>query len=459
MVVNVGRTLWHLCNTLRHDGMDYGQYLDQLTYLLFVKMALEQDLSVGREVWPLLRGAPNSELLETYAAALQRLGAEEGLIGDIYLGAVSEFSQPESLRLVINAIDEVHWGELEAEVQAEAFEYLLEQAAAEGKKGAGQYFTPRALIEVIVECVRPGSQPEDTSVADPAVGTGGFLVAAHRWVSENESSPNAFSIRGTELVPRPRRLALMNLVLSGVNAPELHLGDALQGSEAREPYSIVLTNPPFGVKGGKSPEGPGYWFATTNKQANFVQHVVSGLKAGGRAAIVLPDNCLFGDVARQLWPMLTELADVHTVLRLPLGSFAPYTAGTRTNVIFLTKGISTKTTWFYDARTGVRPAGRSNPLNRHAFEDFISCFGTDPNGKSERYQERSIEGRWQPFGVEQLRMVDFEFNRLADALATEIVSAREFPDKSLEVVLANVRRAALHVERAAALMKERGSVE
>jgi len=399
--------------------MDYGEYLDQLTYLLFLKMADERslDLPLGTG-WGELVASADDRLLSSYGRMLARLKESDGLVGDIFSASASAFSHAESLRRVIRLLDQVKWASLPSDVQADAFEYLLEQAAAEGKKGAGQYFTPRALIESIVACMRPGALATDRLVSDPAAGTGGFLVAAHMWAETNimTASPNPTMRRlkyhGTELVARPRRLGLMNLMLHGVNEPRIDHADAIYGDPSTELYDVILTNPPFGAKGGQPPFRPEFWARTGIKQINFAQHVVHTLRDGGRAAIVLPDNCFFGDGARILWPELVQRCDVHTVLRLPVGTFAPYTAGTKTNVVFLTKGRPTNGIWIYDARSGMQPASKLRPLTANTLAEFEVCYGPDPTGMSPRDRDQSSVGRWNAFSAAELGKCGFEPDRL-----------------------------------------------
>lgn len=437
--MHVGRRLWLFCHTLRHDGIDYGQYLDQLTYLLFLKMADEKRIEVlPSSNWATLRATSDAKLLGTYSTILERLASTNGMVGDIYQGSTSEFSRINSLRKIIDLLDEINWADLDTDVQADAFEYLLEQAASEGKKGAGQYFTPRDLIKVIVDCVQPGALSSDLVISDPATGTGGFLVAAAQWAGASRSASaetGAMTFTGVELVPRARRLALMNLMLHRVELPQIELGDSITDPPRQTKSNVILTNPPFGSKGGPAPRRADFWFTTTNKQLNFVQHIVNELAPAGRAAVILPDNCFFGDAARQLWPRLTERCDVHTILRLPPGTFAPYTAGTRTNVVFLTKGKSTDETWTYDARTDMPLIGSANPLKEFMLSDFRNCFGRDPHGKARRDERDSKEGRWNRFSVGEMNRASFQIDQLAWRRTTTISPTRQAPSSLLRDVL------------------------
>ena len=383
--------LWGFCHTLRHDGIDYGDYIEQLTYLLFLKMIEEKGAEVPPKYsWPILREKSGTELTEHYMNTLRALGKEKNMLGDIYAGAISRFSNPVNLKRLVNLIDEIEWTGLNVDVKAAAYEGLLEKSASEGKKGAGQYFTPRILIQSIVRCVQPDPRErEDFTIHDPASGTGGFLVCAYEWLMEKSKRGLERSeakrilnstYSGTELVPRPRRLALMNLYLHGIQA-NIYLGDAIYEPKRDGPYDCIMTNPLFGTKGAnQAPTRDDFTIATSNKQLNFVQHVMSILKPGGRAAVVVPDNVLFADQAGDVFKILTEDCDLHTVLRLPNGTFTPYSPGTKTNVIFFTKGYHTENTWVYDARTNVpRITKKDRPLTPQHFAEFEVCFGPNPN--------------------------------------------------------------------------------
>ncbi|MHC4457000.1 MAG: type I restriction-modification system subunit M [Planctomycetota bacterium] len=416
--------LWGFCHTLRHDGIDYGDYIEQLTYLLFLKMIEEKGAEIPPEYsWAILREKSGTDLTEHYMDTLRALGKEKNMLGDIYAGAISRFSNPVNLKRLINLIDEVEWTGLNVDVKAAAYEGLLEKSASEGKKGAGQYFTPRILIQSIVRCMKPDPRKhQDFTIHDPAAGTGGFLVCAYEWLMEQTKSGLKRSdakriltstYSGTELVPRPRRLALMNLYLHGIEA-NLYLGDAIYEPKMGGPYDCVMTNPPFGTKGAnQAPNRDDFTVATSNKQLNFVQHVMSILKPGGRAAIVVPDNVLFADQAGEVFKILTEDCDLHTVLRLPNGTFTPYSPGTKTNVIFFTKGYSTENVWIYDARTNVpRITKKDRPLTPQHFSEFETCYGSNPNDHSKRDPINSKEYRWHSFSISEVKERDFKIDSL-----------------------------------------------
>lgn len=421
---DVVNKLWGFCHTLRHDGVDYGDYIEQLTYLLFIKMADERAVDLPENTdWPHLRKQSGTDLLDSYIDALATLGKQPGILGDIFGGAQNRFTNPVNLGRLIGLIDETEWISIDTDIKAAAFEGLLERAASEGKKGAGQYFTPRVLIECMVRCIKPDPRvSKDFTIDDPACGTGGFLVAAYDWL-KNETG-GAFDrdvakrIRtrtyfGQELVARPRRLALMNMYLHQVE-PHISLTDSIYEVPSELRYDVVLTNPPFGSKGAnQAPDRDDFIVQTSNKQLNFLQHVLTILKPGGRAAVVVPDNVLFAQQAGDIFKLLTEDCDVHTVLRCPDGTFSPYTEGTRTNVIFLTKGPPTERLWIYDARANVPKVNKkSRPLSPQHFEEFERCFGSDPLGRSPRSADDSIEGRWRSFSIDAVVSSDYKLDAL-----------------------------------------------
>ncbi len=407
--------LWGFCHTLRHDGIDYGDYIEQITYLLFLKMADERGLELPEHTdWAYLRKQSGTELSDSYTETLRLLGRQPRILGDIFSGAQSRFTNPVNLKKLISLIDETEWTSLDVDVKAAAFEGLLEKATAEDKKGAGQYFTPRLLIQSIVRCIKPDPRTSnDFAVGDPACGTGGFLVAAYEWLIDATTGALdrdlARRVRtqtyfGQELVARPRRLALMNLYLHQVE-PHVALGDSIYESANSQRFDVVLTNPPFGTRGAnQAPDRDDFVVQTSNKQLNFIQHVLTTLKPGGRAAVVVPDNVLFAQQAGEIFQVLMEDCDLHTVLRCPRGTFSPYTEGTKTNVIFFTKGRPTERTWIYDARANVpKITKKSRPLSVAHFTEFEDCYGKDPDGRSARDEGESAEGRWRQFAMDEIR--------------------------------------------------------
>ncbi len=384
--------LWGFCHTLRHDGIDYGDYIEQITYLLFLKMADEKEIILPEGCdWKNLKEKAGMDLKEHYEDTLRKLGKEKGILGDIFAGAISRFQNPVNLKKLITLIDEIEWTALGVDVKAHAYEGLLEKAASEGKKGAGQYFTPRILIQSIVKVMKPDPRlHREFTICDPAAGSGGFLVASYEWLMEktkggtlNREDVERILKRtyyGTELVPRPRRLALMNLLLHGIEG-RIYLGDTLYEPDKGKRFDVVLTNPPFGTKGAnQAPERDDFMVSTSNKQLNFVQHLMTILKPGGRAAIVLPDNCLFEEQAAAVFDYLMQDCNLHTILRLPRGTFTPYSAGVKANVIFFTKGHPTENVWIYDARSNVPGITKKDrPLTPEHFAEFEACYGDDPS--------------------------------------------------------------------------------
>lgn len=394
-MTDVVSKLWGFCNTLRHDGINYGDYIEQLTYLLFLKLADERGVDVPAQYdWSSLRAKSGTELLDHYLAVLQQLGKQQGILGDIFAGALSKFREPVNLKKLINLIDETEWAALDVDLKGQAYEGLLQKYAAE-QKGAGQYFTPREAIRAIVRCVKPDLRERaDYTIHDPACGTGGFLIGAAEWLlkasggkltREDQLRLQTRVYSGGELVLETRRLALMNLYLHNIEA-QIHFGDSIAEGAAAQ-YNCVLTNPPFGTKGaGEIPNRGDFTLATSNKQLNFIQHVLTILKPGGRAAMVLPDNVLFEEHAgRDVRQILLKDCDLHTILRLPIGTFTPYSAGVKANVLFFRKGVPTERVWIYDLRTNVEKVTKRHPLDENYFADFEKCYNAKTRGESERF--------------------------------------------------------------------------
>ena len=413
--------LWGFCHTLRHDGIDYGDYIEQLTYLLFLKMADEKGVEINEKYnWSSLLLLSGTELLDHYSEILRNLRDSEGILGDIFTQAMPRFTNPVNLKKVINMIDEVDWSSMEVDVKGAAFEGLLEKSAAEGKKGAGQYFTPRVLIKSTVKVMQPDPRAtKEYKICDPACGTSGFLMFAYEWLMEITKGAlvrkdvlriNKQTYFGQELVPRPRRLALMNLFLHGLE-PQIYLGDSIYEPDRGERYDCILTNPPFGTKGAnQAPVRDDFTVSTSNKQLNFIQHVVTILKPGGRAAMVLPDNVLFSDEAGEVFKYLMEDCNVHTVLRLPNGTFTPYSQGVKANVIFFQKSVPTENTWIYDCRTNIPGVTKKErPLVPQMFTEFEKCYGNDPNGQSKR-KDLGDGGRFRKFPLAQIKKRNYNLD-------------------------------------------------
>lgn len=428
--------VWSFCNTLRDDGVGYGDYLEQLTYLLFLKMADEyskppynRPLPVPKQYrWETLTSKRGAELELHYSTLLRELGTQKGILGQIFTKSQNKIQDPAKLYRLISMINEENWVMMEADVKGDIYEGLLEKNAEDTKSGAGQYFTPRPLIRVMVECVRP--EPKKT-IADPACGTGGFFLAAYDFISalELDKTEKKFlkyqTFHGNEIVASTRRLALMNLFLHNIGDIDsenfISPNDALVADSGLR-VDYVLANPPFGKKSSMTitnEEGEqekedltynrqDFWATSSNKQLNFVQHIRTILKTDGKAAVVVPDNVLFeggaGEIVRK---KLLETTDLHTILRLPTGIF--YAHGVKANVIFFdnkkaSKTPWTKEVWIYDYRTNVHHTLKKNPLKADDLKDFIACY--IPKNRHKRKQswdaEKNPEGRWRMFAYEEI---------------------------------------------------------
>lgn len=435
------KKLWSYCQVLRDDGLSYQDYLEQLTFLLFLKMADERAALTGEPQaipagfrWADLANSKMEgvKLEQHYRNTLRRLAEHGGMLGLIFSKAQNKIQDPAKLRrLIVDLIGSESWLQMSADVKGEAYEGLLERNAQDTKSGAGQYFTPRSLINALVDCVRP--MPGEI-IADPACGTGGFLLSAHAFVAnhykldkEQKRHLRYDALRGVELVDGVTRLCAMNLFLHGIGPddgkrkPPIKTDDALR-SEPSELVEVVLTNPPFGKKssitvineeGETEKESITYnrsdfWTTTSNKQLNFVQHVKSMLKIPGRAAVVVPDNVLFeGGAGEKVRRMLLQECDVHTLLRLPTGIF--YAQGVKANVIFFdrkpgAKEPWTKNVWIYDLRTNKDFTLKERRMVRADLDEFVECY--HPSNRHQRKQtwdeRRNPEGRWRVFTYEQL---------------------------------------------------------
>ncbi|MFQ5804007.1 MAG: N-6 DNA methylase [Candidatus Methylomirabilales bacterium] len=400
MSTDVVQKLWGFCNTLRHDGINYGDYIEQLTYLLFLKLADEKGLAVPKGYgWPTLRERSGTDLLEHYMEALRTLAKEKGILGDVFAGSLSKFREPVNLKKLFALIDETEWAALDVDLKGQAYEGLLQKYAAE-QKGAGQYFTPREAIRAVVRCVGPDiREHREFTVHDPACGTGGFLIGAYEWLMgqtregaelrrEDRERLQKRTFSGGEIVLETRRLAMMNLYLHEIEA-DIYYGDSLaEGPHTDKRYDCVLTNPPFGTKGGGDvPIRDDFTVQTSNKQLNFLQHVVNILKPGGRAAIVLPDNVLFEEHAgRDVRQLVMTDCELHTILRLPIGTFTPYSPGVKANILFFRKGLPTEEVWVYDLRTNVEKVTKRHSLTADYFKDFEACYHGKPRKEAERFR-------------------------------------------------------------------------
>ncbi|HUH08148.1 MAG TPA: class I SAM-dependent DNA methyltransferase, partial [Egibacteraceae bacterium] len=432
--------LWSHCQVLRDDGLSYQDYLEQLTFLLFLKMADERERLTG-EAQPVPDGfrwtdlaAPQMEgerLEKHYRKTLSTLGKAPGMLGLIFRKSQNKIQDPAKLRRLIDElVAKEDWLSLSADVKGDAYEGLLEKNAQDVKGGAGQYFTPRPVIQAMVDCIRP--RPGEI-VVDPACGTGGFLLAAYEFVAreyeldrDQKNHLRFEALRGIELVDGVSRLCAMNLLLHGIGPtdgehdPPIETDDALR-EEPGFHADVVLTNPPFGKRSSitvVADDGsaerqtltynrPDFWTTTSNKQLNFVQHCRSLLKVNGRAAMVVPDNVLFeGGAGETVRRKLLASTDLHTVLRLPTGIF--YAQGVKANVLFFDNKPGsdtpwTKEVWVYDLRTNKHFTLKERRITRADLDEFVACYRPqDRHRREPTWSEESPEGRWRRYGYDEI---------------------------------------------------------
>ncbi|HNU79584.1 MAG TPA: class I SAM-dependent DNA methyltransferase [Bacillota bacterium] len=428
--------VWSMCGVLYDDGVSYGDYLEQLTYMIFLKMADEyskppynRNLGIPEGyTWVDMNSLSGVDLEQQYKKTLEKLAEKTGILGEIFTGAQNKISEAAKLARIVRMIDDENWVSMSADVKGDIYEGLLEKNAEDTKSGAGQYFTPRALIQAMVECLRP--EPMKT-IVDPACGTGGFFLASYNYISKSyplDREQKEFlkndTFRGWEIVRNTYRLCLMNLFLHNIGdiygTVPVTRNDALL-SDPGERFDYVLTNPPFGKKSSMTftnEEGEqekedlvynrqDFWATGSNKQLNFVQHINTLLKSTGKAAVVVPDNVLFeggaGEIVRK---KLLQTTDLHTILRLPTGIF--YKPGVKANVIFFDKRpaspeTQTKEVWIYDFRTNIHFTLKKNPMTRADLQDFIICY--HPENRHERhetYSEENPDGRFRRYTVEEI---------------------------------------------------------
>ena len=441
--------IWNLASVLRDDGVGYGDYLEQITYLLFLKMADElnkppynkqlefpklKDVE-GNEIvdgetcdWETLSGKRGAELESFYSQLLRSLSTEKGMLGQIFTKSQNKIQDPAKLLKVINMINQEKWSMMGADIKGKIYEGLLEKNAEDTKSGAGQYFTPRALIKTMVACVQP--EPMKT-IADPACGTGGFFLASYDWIvannqldrEEKEFLKNK-TFHGNEIVANTRRMCLMNMYLHNIGEIDgesfLSPNDALISDDGNR-YDYVLANPPFGKKSSMTitnEEGEiqkedlsynrqDFWETTSNKQLNFLQHIKTQLKITGEAAVVLPDNVLFeGGAGEEVRKQLMKTTELHTILRLPTGVF--YANGVKANVLFFnnkpaSKEAWTKDVWFYDYRTNVHHTLKKKPMSMADLEEFVKLYNpNNRNKRTETWSENNPDGRWRKFTYEEI---------------------------------------------------------
>lgn len=469
--------VWSFCTTLRDDGVGYGDYLEQLTYLIFLKMADEyakppynRDVGIpARYNWQALTSKKGAELEVLYVEILRELGKRQGMLGQIFTKAQNKIQDPAKLFRLIDMINSTSWLVMGADVKGDIYEGILERNAEDTKSGAGQYFTPRSLIRAMVECIRP--EPSKT-IADPSCGTGGFFLAAYDFLSDAKNyqldkEQKYFlkhqTFHGNEIVANTRRLCLMNMFLHNIGEID---GESLVSPNdaliAPSPVSVdyVLANPPFGKKSSMSftnEEGEqetedltynrqDFWATTSNKQLNFVQHIRSMLKTTGKAAVVVPDNVLFeGGAGEVIRKKLLENTNLHTILRLPTGIF--YAQGVKANVLFFDNQPAspepwTKEVWFYDYRTNIHHTLKRSPMRYEDLTDFIACYNPENiHARTETWhEENNPDGRWRKYSYEELVARDktsLDIFWLKDKSLTDLDNLPE-PDDLAEEIIENL---------------------
>ena len=483
--------VWRFCSTLRDDGVGYSDYLEQLTYLIFLKMADEyakprykHDIGIPAGYdWPSLTFRRGPELEAHYVTLLRKLGEQKGMLGEIFAKAENKITDPAKLFRLIDMVDGTEWVALDADVKGDIYEGILARNAEDTKSGAGQYFTLRALVRAMVECVRP--EPEKT-IADPACGTGGFFLAAHDFLSDPENyelneKQRAFlknsTFFGNEIVAGTRRICLMNMYLHGIGEmtgePLVSAADALVSPPSKT-FDYVLANPPFGKRSSMSftnAEGEqetddltynrqDFWAPTSNKQLNFVQHIKTMLKTTGRAAVVVPDNVLFeGGAGETIRRKLLQTTDLHTILRLPTGIF--YAQGVKANVIFFdnrkaSSDPQTAEVWYYDYRTNVHHTLKQKPLSYSHLQDFIACYNPiDRHRRNATWDEGNPEGRWRSYTRDELLARDkasLDIFWLRDATMTDLENLPD-PELLAEEIMENLRSALASFEAVSGQMR------
>ncbi|SCW97664.1 N-6 DNA methylase [Pseudomonas sp. NFACC05-1] len=466
---NVVQKIWSLCNILRGDGITYYQYIAELSYLLFLKIAQEngsEELIPEGFRWADLDSHGEEDLLGFYQEMLTHLGAAAGneVVRAIYAFPTTVFSHSANLKAVISGISKIDWHQVDQDGFGDIYSGLIDKSAQDTRSGAGQYFTPRPLVEVIVRLTQP---KVGELIQDPSIGSGGFLVAADEFIrraaTKKQYKANPPKYQGVEIEKNTRRICLMNTFLHGLDAQIIY-GDALtDDASALEAADLILANPPFGSKAGsKRSLRKDIPFPNCNKQLAFLQHIYLGLKEGGRSAVVLPDNILFeGGVGRAVRKNLMEVCNLHTILRLPTGIF--YAAGVKTNVLFFSKTKEaergTKDVWIYDMRASMPRFGKTSPLEQKHFEDFIINFGDDPYGKSSR-KDQGINGCFRRFTREEIakRNDNLDISWLSDDKVGAEEGLTELEDISA-AILGHLRSALSEIEAVEEELAESVEVE
>ena len=457
------KKVWNLATTLSGQGVGFTDYITQLTYLLFLKMDDENVKTFGEDSaipegyrWEDLVNLDGFDLVKQYEDTLEELSKQDNLIGTIYTKAQNKIDKPVYLKKVITLINEESWLIMDGDVKGAIYESILEKNGQDKKSGAGQYFTPRSLIQAMVDVASPKI---GETVCDPACGTGGFLLAAYDCM-KTQSSDKAKqdflrnqSLHGCDNTPLVVTLASMNLYLHGIGTDRSPIvcQDSLEKSPATL-VDVILANPPFGTRPAGSVEidRQDFYVETKNNQLNFLQHMMVMLKNGGRAAVVLPDNVLFeGGAGETIRKELLKNFNLHTILRLPTGIF--YAQGVKANVLFFTKGTTTKDIWFFDYRTGVKHTLATNPMLRHHLDEFVECYKADNiNARTETYDaETNPNGRWRKYNVEDVlkrdkTSLDISWIKLND----------DDDDMSLSELMTNIQLKSDNISKAVAELQK-----
>lgn len=466
MAVNIStepaltKKVWNLATTLSGQGVGYTDYVTQLTYLLFLKMDAENEklfeetssIPEGYR-WSNLIELDGLDLIEQYEKTLKILSEQDNLIGTIFTKAQNKIDKPVYLKKVISMIDEEQWLVMDGDVKGAIYEGILEKNGQDKKSGAGQYFTPRPLIQAMVDCIMPKI---GETVCDPACGTGGFLLAAYDCMKQQSQDKdkrdflNNKALHGVDNTPLVVTLASMNLYLHGIGTDRSPI--ACEDSLEKEPdtlVDVILANPPFGTRpaGSVDINRPDFYVETKNNQLNFLQHMMLMLKAGGRAAVVLPDNVLFeGGAGETIRKKLLNDFNLHTILRLPTGIF--YAQGVKANVLFFAKGQPTKDIWFYDYRTDVKHTLATNKLQRHHLDDFVACYTANP--RVETYNEDTArDGRWRKYAIEDIIARD-----KTSLDITWIKAGGEEEQFTLDELMTNIKTQASNISKAVAELQK-----
>ncbi len=459
---NISQKIWSMAGVLMDDGVSNGDYLEQLTYLIFLKMADEyakppfnRNLGIPNGFgWDELASKNGAELATQYKETLEKLAEQKGSLKEIYSEAQNKITKPAILSKLIKMIGEENWTSMAEDVKGEIYESLLSRVAEDTKSGAGQYFTPRALINAIVECVSP--KPEKT-IVDPCCGSGGFLLSAKNFIEHNYTLTKDQKLflkektfRGWELVRNTYRLCLMNLFLHNIGSMTgevpITRNDSLL-ADSGERFDYVLTNPPFGKKSSLTFENEDgeqekedlvynrqdFWTTSSNKQLNFIQHIHTILNVGGLAAVVLPDNVLFeGGAGETVRKKLLQTTKLHTILRLPTGIF--YKPGVKANVLFFencaaSPEVKTKEVWIYDFRTNIHFTLKKNPLKKEDLQDFINCYNAENiHQRKETYSEENPDGRWRKLSYDEIIARDKTSLDIFWVKDTSLVDLDNLPD-------------------------------